>query len=735
MKRPSRRIPIAALAAALLTAAAGMRAAAAAVPEGYRPVCSNPGFQLFVNETEGAVAVRNLSTGFLWATNPTDWNADPVAAGSMKMALGSQLSIRYADITTAILLANSAVNVVKRKGLTISDIPQGVRIEYNFVKEGIRIPVEFILLEDSLRVRVPVRQIVEEPDSGTVLNSFTLLPYFGAAGPKASGYLVVPDGSGALIRFNNGKGGYGYSQPVYGRDPSIDLTMRNVNVQTIRLPVFGSKNGGDAYIAIIESGDARAAINAETSGAKTSTNAASASFVYRESDNVVIQSKIGDAKQVKIFERTPTRLDAFTVRYVFLSGDKANYVGMAERYRLWLAQEKGLARSTLPDRYSLRLELHGGIRKTVYPLGIPIESFQPLTTFDEAVSILSNLGTRGVADIGITLTDWSRGGAESSIPANPAPEPKLGGDAGFNRLVRAAKAQGATIWPEADLVNFFKGGAGYWKILDSAKTITRVPVSVWNYKPSTFGKNDEFPPWSLLAPGKLPGAYRNWVDRYPSLGNDAVSLTALGSTIYSDFSGGGVDRGAGIVLWEQTLGEISSRVPKTCASAPNSYALPYLRYVESAPVGTSRFAIEDEEIPFYEIVLRGTIPYSVPPINLDPDPAIAALKMIEAGADPKFLLIYQGGEKVRETRFEWLNGVIAGDWIGDAARVYAQGREALRPAIGKAIVGHTILGKVRVTRFEGGYAVAVNYGDTPAKIGDGTTVPAMGFAAMREAAR
>jgi hypothetical protein len=708
--------------------------AAAAKPAGYRLVVENAGFTLFVNQAEGGVAVRNKETGFLWTTNPPSWSSDPIAAGSLKMALGSQLSIRYSDVTAAILLSHSAVNVVKRNGLSFREIAGGIRIDYRFVKEGITIPVEYILQEDSLLVRIPVRKIVEEESSGTVLNSITLLPYFGAAGPKDSGYLVVPDGSGALIRYNNGKGAYGYSQPVYGRDPSIDLTFKNVNVETIRLPVFGSKNGANAFLAIIESGDARAQISAETSGMKTSMNTVNANFVYRESDNVTIQSKIGDAKQVKTFERSPTPIDYFALRYIFLSGDKANYTGMAERYRLWLQEKKGLARSPLEDRYTLRLELHGGVRRTIYPLGIPIESYQPLTTFDDAISILSELAGIGVTAVGVTFTDWSRGGAESRLPVSPAPERKLGGASGFRKLVQAARTGGATVWPEVDLVNLFEGGAGYWKILDSAKTITRVPVSVWNYKPSTFVKNDEFSPWSLLSPSKLPGAYLDWMDRYPTLENNAVSLSALCSTIYSDYSRG-QDRGAAVGLWEKILSDIRLRVPWICASAPNAYAFPYLDYIESAPIGTSRFMIEDEEIPFYEMVLRGVIPYSGPPINLDPDPDIVALKLIEAGADPKFLWISRNGEELRETRFEWLNGVVAADWISDAARIYAQGEDALMPVIGKKIIDHRIMGKVRLTVFEGGYAVAVNYGDAPVEIQGGTKVPARGFAAIREAGK
>ena len=59
-----------------------------------------------------------------------------------------------------------------------------------------------------------------EENGGGSLYRIRLLGYFAAAGADENGYLVVPNGSGSLIYFNNGKSNVeNYSQYIYDIDP------------------------------------------------------------------------------------------------------------------------------------------------------------------------------------------------------------------------------------------------------------------------------------------------------------------------------------------------------------------------------------------------------------------------------------------------------------------------------------------------------------------------------------
>ena len=62
---------------------------------------------------------------------------------------------------------------------------------------------------------------IKETGTNRILK-ISVLPYFGAASANDSGYMIVPDGSGAIINFNNGKyNAAPYSKRFYGGDGSI----------------------------------------------------------------------------------------------------------------------------------------------------------------------------------------------------------------------------------------------------------------------------------------------------------------------------------------------------------------------------------------------------------------------------------------------------------------------------------------------------------------------------------
>ena len=67
---------------------------------------------------------------------------------------------------------------------------------------------------------------------------------------------------GSLIYLNNNKfHAQTYGINLYGSDRSIPLTERTSTIKQAYLPVFGLKDGDDAFFSIIERGDAMANID------------------------------------------------------------------------------------------------------------------------------------------------------------------------------------------------------------------------------------------------------------------------------------------------------------------------------------------------------------------------------------------------------------------------------------------------------------------------------------------
>ena len=65
------------------------------------------------------------------------------------------------------------------------------------------ITLDWQLTNDGVRVSIPYEGLGEF--GGGQIRAIQLLPFFGAAGAQETGEIVLPDGSGALMRFNNGK--------------------------------------------------------------------------------------------------------------------------------------------------------------------------------------------------------------------------------------------------------------------------------------------------------------------------------------------------------------------------------------------------------------------------------------------------------------------------------------------------------------------------------------------------
>lgn len=87
----------------------------------------------------------------------------------------------------------------------------------------------------------------------------------------------------------------------------------------------------------------------------------------------------------------------------------------------------------------------------------------------------------------------------------------------------------------------------------------------------------------------------------------------------------------------------------------NAYALPYADFLTEMPEGGSGYALLGESVPFYYLVVNGSIPYALETAgNLSPDLQKTKLKWLEYGAAPYFLLSGESSEKLTDTAAESL---------------------------------------------------------------------------------
>jgi hypothetical protein len=583
------------------------------------------------------------------------------------------------------------------------------------------VPVQYSLDGDQLVVTINTKEMKYTPSFP--LATIQVLKNFGAADDKKEGYIFVPDGSGALIRLNNKKlNAEPYNLPVYGEDGTFDVKERILSNTPTRLPVFGLKQNDHALLGIIENGDAMASISADISGRYDSYNSVSPKFRFVAMDLYTLSSGT-KSSSVPMYQEKPYQGD-FRIRYAFLSGRSANYVGMAENYRAFLIAKYKLSKLSHTTNSPFILELEGAFRKRQAFLGIPYSSTESLTTFKEAIKLLSMLKEQGVGNVLLRYTGWFNGGIRHGTPKDISLESALGGKSKFKDLIDYTKQNDIGLYPDAAFLEKYKGSGGSAYFLDERK------AAIYEYDPVTYLKDTSLFSHYVLSPVKLPAVVDGFLSDYAKLGLSGVSLRDMGDEVNSDFNPGNpVSRQEALETIVRESGKMKQQIGSLMVNGGNAYMIPFTSVVVNAPTASNGMNITDEDVPFYQITLHGYMDLSGSPFNMDQNqnPRVSMLKALETGSNVFYQWYYNQASAVKDTAYNSLYALHYKDWFDEAVSIYKEANEVLAEVRDQAIVGHRKLAdQVMETTFENGRSIIINYNKTAVQV-NGLTIDAESY--------
>lgn len=561
-----------------------------------------------------------------------------------------------------------------------------------------------------------------------------LLEYFGAAGPEDEGYLFVPDGSGALIRFNNGKAGApSYIGYVYGEDktgqvniakkPEIDQDV------TVRMPVFGLKNGDAAFFAIVEGGAAGADINGSVAGKTDSYNAVYAGFSYLSYGAISLGDMVGN-NSFQMYSQ-PVFSENFKVRYSFLHGDRAGYPGMASYYQDYLTGRGELTRNTRETGTPFYIDFVGAVQKWDSILGIKTKITQELTTYAQAADAVGQL-----QEAGVEYSGWSSGGLHGRAPGGVKALGSLNGSGmGQKDFIRAMEQKGIPVFHTAQLQYVYQDGFfdGYRSESHAPRYYDNTAVETGEYLIPN-GIKDSTVVIDMISPcyvEKMADTFLKKTGKYNLAG---VSVESLACDLFSDFNTKNyADRQAAAAYNCGAMEKLSQAVGgELLGSNANDYAWKYLSDVKNVPLDSNRSQIIDEVVPFYGMVLHGCRDYAGGPVNLSSDVDTMVLKSIEAGAGLSFEWICGDNALLKDTEFDGLYSVNFGDWKEEAVEAWHRVDSAIGDLGSLRITNHEKVSEnVYCTTYEDGTRVVVNYGGQDAQY-EGKTVKAQDFLVVKE---
>lgn len=580
---------------------------------------------------------------------------------------------------------------------------------------------------DDLVVEVPYSTIRYEEEA--YITYISVLPYFGAAGTDQEGYMLVPEGGGALIHYNNGKTNQSaYYSNNYGWD--YGLSRGEVVSETKNgYGVFGMNRENGSFICIMEGASAYGAVTADISGKTCSYNTIYGKYYVLHSDAYDVT---GRSPQVIYMYENAIPDDVLVQRYRFVSGN--SYVDMADCYGKYLESVPGAKEDIAGEDMPVNVEVVGAIDKVVQKAGIPVDDVIPTTSFEQTEEIIDELKSAGIENLSIRVTGWSNGGVKQSVLTNVNTLRELGGNQGMEKLIATAKDKGVALYFDGITCFAYDSDIldGFLPYANAARFTTREYVKMYPYDIVTYQQSDWVDPFYLVKPTFAQQCASNLINKLRESGAEGIAFRDIGNLLSADYNPSQtVDRETMKNMNEDTLREAVEAGLNITIKYGNDYAVPYAKLVTDMNLSGNAYAILDEKIPFYQMALHSFKDYTGEAINLDGDYQTALLECAEYGAGLNFTVMSEDPIILRDSAYSCYSSSSYDRWKDQIIEMATRYQQEMKGLNKTEMIAHEMLtDSVAMTMYRDGTKVYVNYGEDPYEAGT-VIVPARDYLVER----
>ena len=669
--------------------------------DGHIKIAESDQLALYLKEENLSIIVRNKNNGAIFYStveNPEKSNEN------WSNFVKSSVVIEYLVDTNIVYSQADMYNGKPAIDVEKTETGFNAEIYYPDLEFGFTLSVE--LEEDNLLVEIPQASIIEESDKYKIGNVY-VYPFLGYSKlDEEAGYLLIPDGSGATISLEDHLGQYKqpYSEMVYGANIGIDepyVLSRVFNMVTsqkpndIFAPIFGviheDKEAG--FLGVIESGDWHAYIEAYPNGAILPYNWVTSKFVYRQFYN---QSTSQTSGTMVVRQNKRNDFD-IRLRYSFVEDETANLMGLAEAYRDYLLKAGLLPEITKAVDFQMRLDFLGAELEA----GLIGHRLVAMTTFNQAHEILSDLVDAGLTNLLAIYRGWQADGESGSLGRNRFyVESALGGKGELLQLVEDFE-QEIPIFFEDDPLRYnpflnTEVGANI-----ANKFNRRVHYEI------VYGKVFRY--FNYLEPLETVNRLSSKVESFPELEN--LALTGISNTVFSySKKGTTYDRVSSASSYINSFSELVGN-KSLLLDMPLQ---PYWQYavgIYNLPMSSSGYVFEAEEVPFFAIALRGTLPLYATYSNFESNANEFFLKLVETGVNPSYLLTYEDSSLLKETNLSHIFSSNFSSYREEIIERYQELTELHHHISDSKIVAYRREDGISQVTFDNGVSIWVNFND------------------------
>lgn len=587
--------------------------------------------------------------------------------------------------------------------------------------------VKYQLTDQGLDFRLINDSIYETP--GFDVAYIDILPNFASGNIDSKGHIMIPDGSGVLIDFNNNKySALYYNRRIYGSDYAINSTSAKLPEarEDILMPLYGMNNNDNGFIHTVEEGAAmtylRAGFKTEYSQSELNKKNPYAHYRYyiRERDAYMFTG-IGNDQKITVWTNQYNKEDFHSQIKFMDENQDQGYVGMAQLYQSHLINKGILTQGKdQTKKTTFNLTLLGGYKTTKHFLGIPYQKVESLTNSKQAKTILEELLASDVENINLSYQGWANDGLKPTAMSTIDFNKVVGSKNDFKELARFASSnEHITFIPEI-----------YAQTAYTKKGIKVKQQSIydmfWNavvrhdFNLATTLPDRNTTPIYTLKSNQTQNYLEKITKNYKDLGFTSIGFIDFGNQLNSSFHKKDVVfKNDSLLYFENTMDSISNNYEHIMIRQPHQYALPYATYVLDLPTVGTEYTIVDQTIPFVQLVLSGYLDYSGNAFNMDDSRSLDwhKLKAIETGSNINFMWSFNNTIDLTQTEYSHYYSTYYKNWIDLAVETYHELNDL--NIHGGKLIDHKLMNKsgtIVQVRYSNGLTIEINYNDLSYKV-------------------
>lgn len=666
------------------------------IPDNFVLVATNDRYRLFTELENFAIRVQHVESGFIYGSSQRNkFSSTPNMNATFTGYMNSLVVLEY--FTYNALTGNY---VVSTEGFFTSNQttveytlePNGFTATYYYGASQIRFTAHVWLEDASLHVKIDNDSIAELGSAW--LHRLMIYPYFGAVlNDSIPGYMIVPEGSGALVRYrplNTVTEAYSFN--YYGSDSSIFNELKDD--PALSLPIFGMIHGINqhGFLGIIESGASNAVLMVNPSRQNLRYHYTSPIFVFRHLYNSPISqasAQQGQGRPVIQEEKYSTNIH---VQYHFLEAERANYVGMARTYQDYLFESNQVApRLQNQDDISILIELIGGERRE----GFLFDRMVKMTTIAQAESIIDTIHEE-IPFLQVVYKGIFQGGMSQADVSGRRIEPSLGTKTELKQWMEKYPSSQVDIALYHDVMKRY-ATQSMNQYREAAQRVTKRILSM-----------DEFTMQStFIRPTRIVEVFQQLSHQLIRDGFPSLALGTIGTRLYSEYSNEMIDRFEAVSLYRTMLAEADLTIGLI---RPNAYLWSNLAYYIASPISTKQYAIYTDTVPFLQLVLSGVMNQYAPFMNFASNTEETLLRMIDYNVYPAYVITHTSAYALNKTELQSIYTSSFTTWKDRIFEDFRFVQSLLEPVVGTAIRSREVLdyGFVKTT-YENHVVIYVNY--------------------------